>query len=274
MSKNKLGMFSLGLLLLISGMLLLKTNALKGLAADNGEAASKEATKKEENNREVLTTGPVEESVPIWPASKAECSEEQLIAIAEYVISKDTAGKYDDSQFPGQFGDALIQAKYAKAWHEYFQDLPPEEPQQVPYFEQLFRDGSTEEQMKLRALHPDISAVMMYPRDTLIITGKLPAETPRLTLDQAKEICGQIEGSSFGTSAELESYIYRCFNQIAGAPDFYGGSGMVTIVYYLHDNDHSELVWIMEGFGGVIYEKWEGEESYKEALYLPQKNDR
>ena len=127
--------------------------------------------------------------------------------------------------------------------------------------------------MQLQRLHPDISAAMMYPRDTMIITGKMPADTPRLTLDQAKDICDQIEVSSFETLAEMGSYIYRCFNKIAGAPDFYGGSGLITIVYYLHDNDHSELICIFEG-AGVMYEKWEGEECYREALYFPPSEDR
>ena len=273
MRKKKIGIIILCVLLVMSGAFWFGSNAIKGLAADGGKvisysegSISETKMSKENINRESIAAS-VMEAPPEWPFSKAECSEMQLIAIAEYVIGKDVTGKYDDSHFPGKTGDELIQAKYVLAWQEYFKDLPHDEPQQVPYFEQLYNEATDEERKQIQSLHPDISIIRWYPRDIMIVTGKMPADTSRLSKKKAIEICQELKSKHFDSKGEAFGYVLQRFNEIAGAPDYYGGSGWFTILYYCNEGEPEEVVCISM-LSSIQYEKLVDGKRYSELIYM------
>lgn len=70
-------------------------------------------------------------------------------------------------------------------------------------------------------------------REILVIMNELPADTGRITLEQAKEICKKLEDQNLTGSIMYAAYVM--FNQYAGAPDAYGGSGMTRLTYYVND---------------------------------------
>lgn len=71
-----------------------------------------------------------------------------------------------------------------------------------------------------------------YKRDALIAIGELPENKERLTLDKAKVI---IKNSQNPKDA------LKDFDIVAGAPDYDGGSGFNTKVYFLND-EHTEAI--------------------------------
>ena len=73
-----------------------------------------------------------------------------------------------------------------------------------------------------------------YTKQILIIMGELPADTPQITLAQAQAICKDIQERNLSFS-EFTPALIAAFNEIAGAPDYNGGSGMRVIDYYLND---------------------------------------
>ena len=85
-----------------------------------------------------------------------------------------------------------------------------------------------------------------YTRAIMIVMGDLSADTPRLTLEQAQEICDDLEGRWFLSSDTFEENAVKLFNKFAGAPDFQGGSGVYRYVYYLNE-EQTESITIMLG---------------------------
>lgn len=93
----------------------------------------------------------------------------------------------------------------------------------------------------------------LYKRDALIITNELPNDQKRLTLEEAENII--MEKKSFND-------IIKSFNDIAGAPDWEGGSGTLRYYYYL-DDKHSKVI---VAFEGGFFKYKEVDENGKETL--------
>lgn len=77
-----------------------------------------------------------------------------------------------------------------------------------------------------------------WKRNSLQIIGELPTNARRLKLEEARRIVKEKTDINTITSA---------FNEIAGAPDWEGGSGVHLVVYFL-DDAHKEGVLIRNGF--------------------------
>ena len=84
-------------------------------------------------------------------------------------------------------------------------------------------------------------------RDIKILMGELPEDTPRLTLEDVEGICNEYKGLPEGY---YESEFIARFNEIAGAPDEDGGSGIAHRTYYF-DDEHTEGIHV--AFGRVSY---------------------
>lgn len=95
-----------------------------------------------------------------------------------------------------------------------------------------------------------LGAVGVYTKQIKIIMNELPVDTPYITLEQAVNICSMVDVDDYNTVNEFEHDIVQQFNQITGAPDFEGGSGIHRVVYFL-DDDHSKYIIIR--LGSVIY---------------------
>lgn len=88
-------------------------------------------------------------------------------------------------------------------------------------------------------------------RSVMIITGDLAKDTPRLSLSQARDLYNDIKWKESSLDLdEWEAALAEKFNQIAGAPDFVGGSGINRYTYYLND-EGTEAVIILSG--DVLY---------------------
>ena len=105
-----------------------------------------------------------------------------------------------------------------------------------------------------------------YPRQIKTIMGILPEDTPYLTVEKATEALKKIpEGKSTGDT-DWEYEVELLFNEIAGAPDYVGGSGIYRRVYFT-DETHSQniIIW----FGSVDLYQLDaetGEYALKETL--------
>ena len=89
-----------------------------------------------------------------------------------------------------------------------------------------------------------------YPKQILLIMGDLPEDTPGITPEQARAIIATLDIDDFSEDEALENEIIRRFNPIAGAPDYDGGSGFRTVIYYV-DGDPSKCISIC--FGTIEY---------------------
>jgi len=126
--------------------------------------------------------------------------------------------------------------------------LNPTETQVEEYYRSFYElswDRATNEQREqLQAIFadPGIGLVGEWVRPVLIVLGDLPADTPRLTVQDAANLYGKVD------FADLE----KEFNKIAGAPDWIGGSGIYREIYYLND-ERTEAIYLI--FGDVFYFK-------------------
>ena len=124
--------------------------------------------------------------------------------------------------------------------------LNPTETQVEEYYRSFYElswDRATNEQREqLQAIFadPGIGLVGEWVRPVLIVLGDLPADTPRLTVQDAANLYGKVD------FADLE----KEFNKIAGAPDWIGGSGIYRSIYYLND-ERTEAMYLM--LGDVLY---------------------
>lgn len=83
-------------------------------------------------------------------------------------------------------------------------------------------------------------------RDRKILNGELSEDTPRLTLEQAQEIISE-NGSPENLYDDDYSYrIIDAFNEICGAPDVVGGSGITRYEYWLDDSGDEKIIVLLE----------------------------
>ncbi|MFF2480413.1 hypothetical protein [Paenibacillus sp. NPDC058071] len=76
-----------------------------------------------------------------------------------------------------------------------------------------------------------------WKRKSLEISGELPKDAKRLTVESAVKIISE--------KKNVEDVIVE-FNKIAGAPDFEGGSGLHRAIYYL-DEQREEAIYVLAG---------------------------
>lgn len=92
-----------------------------------------------------------------------------------------------------------------------------------------------------------------YTKQILIIMGELPADTPRITLEQARSICKDIQEKN-PSYEEFAPTVLAAFNEIAGAPDYDGGNGLRFRDYYLNDQQ-TEVIRVFGTNVGYINEE-------------------
>ena len=89
-----------------------------------------------------------------------------------------------------------------------------------------------------------------YIRQIETIMGALPSDTPRLTVEQARSIYFEVRAEGYlPGSRELAIELERRYNEIAGAPDYVGGSGLYITVYSCNP-DFTEGIFIINGVAG------------------------
>lgn len=109
------------------------------------------------------------------------------------------------------------------------------------FYESLYFNATKEQKEKLDLIIADKSIDLPgeWKRDALIAVNKLSADTPRITLDDAEQLIKKV-----AKSEQLEADLTRAFNEISGAPDWEGGSGIHRAIYFIND-ERTEAIYIM-----------------------------
>lgn len=112
-------------------------------------------------------------------------------------------------------------------------------------FESYYEIATEEQRAKLDALYEEYAGLSWeHEREMKIIMGELPEDTPRLTREDAERICASVDVKEHEYFEEFEEYVAGLFNEIAGAPDLNGGSGIAHRVYYTDDSEQISIsVW-------------------------------
>ena len=121
-------------------------------------------------------------------------------------------------------------------------------------YEQAYEKATEEQKRRLENIEMEEKEYGVSGRDrnTYIkqiktIMGEISADTPYISLEQAKRICREFQ---CGTNKDEDfARITAEFNKIAGAPDIDGGSGFRILWYYI-DEKHDGYITI--GNGAVI----------------------
>lgn len=108
--------------------------------------------------------------------------------------------------------------------------------------------ASDEQKKLLDNIEKDSSlgAVGTYTKQIKIIMNDLPETMPYLTKEQAISLCSTLNLADYISTDEFEYAVAQLFNQVAGAPDFEGGSGIHRAIYYT-DDTHAQYIVIRLG---------------------------
>ena len=90
-----------------------------------------------------------------------------------------------------------------------------------------------------------------YKKKILQIMGRLPSDTPILTVEQARAICAEVNDMGLEDWWEWRSELDRRLCAVTGAPDYEGGSGIGFTVYYLN-GEHTRYLQVTIGFAAVF----------------------
>ena len=113
------------------------------------------------------------------------------------------------------------------------------------FYDICYNKATKDEKKQLEVVFNNKSfGIGEWKRDVLIIIGDLPINQPRLTVDDVINIIERDVAYNDLTDQ---------FNEIAGAPDFEGGSGIPRSIYFL-DDAHTEAIQLMlNGIMHVVY---------------------
>ena len=100
-----------------------------------------------------------------------------------------------------------------------------------------------------------------HRREFMTIMGELPEDQPRLTLALVRSICDQVKDLGITDSNNLFATLSAIFNDIAGAPDFYGGCGITKVIYNFSDSS-DELILLNPESRHVVYSDGAGHCEY------------
>ncbi len=138
----------------------------------------------------------------------------------------------------------------------FFGDAPSHTPEyaEPDYENNLFtlsmQEANDEQKAKLEEIAKRNSPSEWYEREILMIMGKLPADTPRLTPEKAGKILKGIDPADYERETAYEAEVIAKFNEYAGAPDFRASTGVIYAKYYVDDSAES---YIIVSAGSVVY---------------------
>jgi hypothetical protein len=113
----------------------------------------------------------------------------------------------------------------------------------VSFYESAYAKATSEQKVELDKIIADKSHGWgEWIRPVLITIGELPKDQPRLSAEQAAELYDSKEISALEGEVKNRALVSE-FNKIAGAPDFFGGSGIERAIYFLND-DRSEAIFL------------------------------
>ena len=133
-----------------------------------------------------------------------------------------------------------------------------ETPAETPnLFTEAWNEANEQQRAKLEELWNRNAAPETYVREILIIMGELPEDTPRLTLDGAREILDDMDPADYPDMVSFHEEVVWRFSLVAGAPDERFGSGVEYANFWLDDSE-TEHIGVM--LGSVLY--YDGQGNY------------
>ena len=108
------------------------------------------------------------------------------------------------------------------------------------YFER-YADDAQKEALANSIKYDFLGPKMWYERQISIILGRIPEDSPRITLEQARKICSEIDLSGEKNVGEMNAKLRREFNKYA-VPDYDGGSGIRSTYYFFDDEPTGYIV--------------------------------
>lgn len=139
---------------------------------------------------------------------------------------------------------------------------PPKSEKYVPWngeadFNALYASASEEKQKELDAFKKANQDYFYREREIKTIIGLLPDNTPRITLEQAKEIIQRHDAVLYGFGSEYVKGIANDFNAIHGYPDYvWSYSNRVSHIEYRlegHSSSQSHIIVLAPSSGKVHY---------------------
>ena len=128
---------------------------------------------------------------------------------------------------------------------------PDSNPVYLSFFDECYARATAEQREKLDDIgqYWDGRPGDCY-RKIMQAMGELDEDHPRITLEQARAICRE-EAASCETQQEAVIEALGRIDEIAGACDFYGGSGVNATYYFLND-EGTECLWSLF-CGNIVY---------------------
>lgn len=139
---------------------------------------------------------------------------------------------------------------------------PPKSEKYFPWngekdFNALYASASEEKQKELDAFKKANQDYFYREREIKTIIGLLPDDTPRITLEQAKEIIQRHDAVLYGFGSEYVKGIANDFNAIHGYPDYVVSySNQVSHIEYRlegHSSSQSHIIVLGLSSGKVHY---------------------
>ena len=175
-----------------------------------------------------------------------EMIEKTMISTEDQMTAESgkTSGAVEESHFETESEKTISEA-----------DLDLVEPYDL--YEKCLEVATEQQKRQLLKMRNDSTPPEWRFREIKIIMGFISEDAPRLTLNDAKRICEEFSTDSDGIDLyKIEGQLAEKFNEIAGAPDEDGGSGLRHYIYYLND-DKSESISIA-GYEVTYYNKTDG----------------
>lgn len=155
----------------------------------------------------------------------------------------------------------FIPAEEAEEWlaaqeaqKEALMGKPAPDPEEyLTLYERALLHANAEQKAKLENLdtfgYEDVRPEELT-KQIMIIMGMIPADAPRITIEQAEAILESVKAQGKLNMDYADDLIAEEFNKIAGAPDIECGSGLSHRVWFL-DEEHT--AWIDDCMGIVYY---------------------
>lgn len=197
----------------------------------------------------------------IWAEIRAngftDIDMEQIIGLRSALYAEYSEDEISDlvNEVGGTSADDYILHLYYAGYRElHAEPEPTKSIDDMSLYERAYYYATPEQRERLENIKKPTGDYGDYIRQIGIITGKLAEDTPRLTLEQAREICADAIALN-KTDDDAIIYVANRFAKICGAPDFddKSGSSLSSRFLFYLDDDAAEYISVCDGPCTIFY---------------------
>lgn len=197
----------------------------------------------------------------IWAEIRAngftDIDMEQIIGLRAALYAEYSEDEISDlvNEVGGTSADDYILHLYYAGYRElHAEPEPTKSIDDMSLYERAYYYATPEQRERLENIKKPTGDYGDYIRQIGIITGKLAEDTPRLTLEQAREICADAIALN-KTDDDAIIYVANRFAKICGAPDFddKSGSSLSSRFLFYLDDDAAEYISVCDGPCTIFY---------------------